>query len=60
MKKEGITLISESGITSFQEIRKLQAAGFDGFLIGSSFMKEKNPDQKLRDIIRGRDADLVL
>lgn len=60
MKKEGVILISESGITSFQEIKRLQEAGFDGFLIGSSLMKEKDPDQKLRDIIRGRETDIIL
>ena len=52
MKTKDIVLISESGIKSGQEIKLLQMAGFDGFLIGSSFMREKDPGKKLNQIIR--------
>lgn len=34
--------ISESGIQSVQEIQELRKAGFQGFLIGESFMKSNN------------------
>ena len=52
MKTKDIVLISESGIKSGQEIKLLQMTGFDGFLIGSSFMREKDPGKKLNQIIR--------
>ena len=35
--------ISESGISSHNEIKILKKYGYDGFLIGESFMKEKDP-----------------
>ena len=35
--------ISESGITNKKEIMELIDYGFEGFLIGGNFMKEKNP-----------------
>ncbi len=38
--------ISESGISSTQEILKLKQAGFDGFLLGETFMKTDNPGKK--------------
>jgi indole-3-glycerol phosphate synthase len=40
---ENKVLISESGITSTQDINYLRQNGFSGFLIGENFMKEKNP-----------------
>ena len=52
MKTEDVILISESGIKSDHEIRLLQLAGYDGFLIGSSFMREKDPSKKLKEIIK--------
>ena len=52
MKTKDIVLISESGINSGQEIKLLQMAGFDGFLIGSSLMREKDPGKKLKQIIQ--------
>jgi indole-3-glycerol phosphate synthase len=52
MKTKEIVLISESGISSSNEIKLLQKAGFDGFLIGSSFMREKDPSKKLKELIQ--------
>lgn len=40
---EGFLKISESGISSVQTIRLLKRNGFNGFLIGETFMKEKDP-----------------
>lgn len=35
--------ISESGISSIEAIRHLKTCGYQGFLIGETFMKEANP-----------------
>ncbi|MCG8700848.1 MAG: indole-3-glycerol-phosphate synthase TrpC, partial [Bacteroidales bacterium] len=40
---DSITKISESGIKSIDDINFLKSEGFEGFLIGESFMKEENP-----------------
>ncbi len=44
-------LVSESGISSAQTIRRLREAGFAGFLIGETFMKCEDPSQALRQLI---------
>lgn len=42
-------LISESGIFSKADIEFLE--GYDGFLVGTSIMKEDNPAQKLKELV---------
>ena len=44
-------VVSESGISSRQELKQLADAGVDAFLIGETLMKEKNPEIKLRELI---------
>jgi indole-3-glycerol phosphate synthase len=44
----GILKVSESGIESAGDIRLLQTAGFDAFLIGERLMKASNPTEALR------------
>ena len=44
-------LVSESGISSAETIRRLREAGFAGFLIGETFMKCEDPSQALRQLI---------
>jgi indole-3-glycerol phosphate synthase len=44
-------VVSESGISSRDELKQLAAAGVDAFLIGETLMKERNPDIKLRQLI---------
>lgn len=44
--------IAESGIDSFETIQLLQKNGFDGFLIGEYFMKEKNPAEKCYELFQ--------
>ena len=39
--------ISESGLSDPETVRALRAAGFDGFLMGETFMKEADPAQAL-------------
>ncbi len=45
------TKISESGISSSNEINKLREYGYKGFLIGETFMKKKNPGSEVLDLI---------
>lgn len=40
---EGVVKISESGISSVEDILMLKQVGFDGFLIGESFMGQSQP-----------------
>ncbi len=44
--------VSESGISQPQTIRELRQAGFQGFLIGETFMKTSDPGQALADFIK--------
>ena len=39
----GVTRIAESGISSQTDIHRLRAIGYDGFLIGETFMKKDDP-----------------
>ncbi len=42
--------ISESGIASASDVRRLIASGYDAVLIGESFMKSSNPGLSLRQL----------
>ncbi len=44
-------LVSESGISSPETIRRLRNAGFRGFLIGETFMKTASPGETLQNMI---------
>jgi len=43
--------VSESGLRSAEDLRKLRAAGFDAFLIGESLMREAEPGAALGRLI---------
>jgi indole-3-glycerol phosphate synthase len=43
--------ISESGITTADDVKLLRNHGFQGFLIGENFMKTNNPGQSLEQFI---------
>jgi len=45
------TAVSESGLRSPEDLRKLRAAGFDAFLIGESLMREADPGAALAQLI---------
>lgn len=45
--------VSESGLKDAQTIKELKAAGYDGFLIGETFMKTENPAQTLAELVEG-------
>lgn len=44
--------ISESGISSTETVRELQAVGYQGFLMGENFMKTDNPGFALKNFIK--------
>lgn len=48
---ENVVRVAESGLTSMKEIKKLREAGYRGFLIGETFMKEKDPGKALAQFI---------
>lgn len=63
----GVVKVSESGIDSPKVILELQQYGFQGFLMGQSFMQHNRPEQAAREFIRelnrlksGAEADAVL
>lgn len=43
-------LISESGLHSADDLRRLHNAGYRGFLIGETLMRAGNPEQTLREL----------
>lgn len=43
--------VSESGISSVDTVRNLRLAGFNGFLIGETFMSTINPGKALKEFI---------
>ena len=47
----GKLLIAESGISGVQTILQMREAGFDGFLIGESFMKAEDPGAAFRQFV---------
>lgn len=49
---DSFTTISESGITSVDDIKLLRNHGFQGFLIGETFMKTDNPGESLAQFIQ--------
>ena len=44
-------LISESGLRSGEDLRRLHAAGFRGFLMGETLMRADDPQQALRNVL---------
>ena len=47
----GALLISESGLRSRDDLYRLHAAGFRGFLIGETLMRSEDPQQALRNVL---------
>jgi indole-3-glycerol phosphate synthase len=48
---ESALLISESGLSTGDELSRLRALGFDGFLIGGSLMQSGQPGDALRKLV---------
>jgi indole-3-glycerol phosphate synthase len=45
-------LISESGLGNAEQLKRLHAVGYRGFLIGEKFMRSNDPEADLRTIIK--------
>jgi indole-3-glycerol phosphate synthase len=48
---EKALLISESGLKTGEDLSRLHALGFDGFLIGETLMQSDNPGDALRKLV---------
>lgn len=48
--------ISESGLRTNDDLKKLSALGYQGFLIGESLMRSDHPDEALRQLLNGAEA----
>ena len=51
---EGATIVSESGISSRQDIETLRTGGVSAFLIGESLLRAPDVGQKLRELLGSR------
>ena len=51
----GVTLISESGLQTSADLRRLRDVGYGGFLIGENLMRAADPAAALRSLL-GREA----
>lgn len=49
----GVVTVAESGISSPEEVSRLKACGYRGFLIGEHFMRQADPARACREFLRG-------
>jgi len=49
----GVVRVAESGLSSSEEVARLQLAGYDAFLIGESLMRQPDPGAALADLLTG-------
>jgi len=49
----GVVRVSESGISTPEDLGRLRAAGFDAFLIGESLMRQADPGAALEVLLAG-------
>jgi indole-3-glycerol phosphate synthase len=49
----GVVRVTESGISTVEDIARLRAAGFDAFLIGESLMRRADPGAALAELLAG-------
>ncbi|MCW8984230.1 MAG: indole-3-glycerol phosphate synthase TrpC [Thermoanaerobaculales bacterium] len=47
--------VAESGIHGHEDLNRLRAAGYDGFLVGEHLVRSENPETAVRDLL-GRPA----
>jgi indole-3-glycerol phosphate synthase len=49
----GVTVVSESGIATAEQLRRLQSEGVDAVLVGESLMRSADPERALRALTAG-------
>ncbi len=52
-KPKDAAFICESGLSSAEDLRSMRMLGYDGFLMGTTFMRQSDPGKALRDLRRG-------
>ncbi|UCF37773.1 MAG: indole-3-glycerol phosphate synthase TrpC [Acidobacteriota bacterium] len=52
--EQGFTLVAESGISEHSQLLELRDAGFNAFLIGTTFMDTEDPGRALAQLIEER------
>jgi len=56
----GTLMISESGLQTPQQLHRLRALGFRGFLIGESLMRTPDPAAALRDLLENANQPQIV
>jgi indole-3-glycerol phosphate synthase len=54
---KNVVRVAESGIRSGEDIARLQAAGYQAFLIGESLMRAERPGEALRGLMRAASTE---
>lgn len=54
---DDVTVVTESGIHTCQDVRRLRAAGVEAFLVGTAFMREADPGSALRRLFAAGSED---
>ena len=54
---DGIEVVTESGIATPEDVRRLRQAGVEAFLVGTSFMREADPGAALQRLFAPRPKD---
>ncbi|MCM1077288.1 MAG: indole-3-glycerol phosphate synthase TrpC [Bacteroides sp.] len=49
-----VVKVAESGLTGMDEVQRLRAAGFSGFLIGETFMRHDKPGTALSEFLKAK------
>lgn len=52
MKKDGSVLICESGLSTAAQLGDMRGIGYDGFLMGTHFMRQQNPGDGLSSLLK--------
>jgi len=56
--RNGLILVSESGISKPEDTRRLVEAGIDAVLIGETFMRAPNIADKVREVMGAHDFSI--
>ncbi|HKK53526.1 MAG TPA: indole-3-glycerol-phosphate synthase TrpC, partial [Myxococcota bacterium] len=48
----GVLLVAESGISTYEDVERLERAGAGGYLVGESLMRQPDPGKALEGLRR--------